>query len=150
MTPRLTPTVDLFAEMLMAEKGSSPNTVSAYLSDLHDLATFIVPTSLEQAQDSHLRSYLKSLSEKGFEGSSIARKLSVIRHYYLFLVREGHRHDNPSHTLESPKKHLTLPKLLSSEEITRLITCAQQDTTPEGIRLNLFLELLYCTGMRVT
>ena len=136
--------------MLFAEKGASRNTVLSYLSDLEDVAQKIAPVSLDTAEEHHLRTYLISLSEKGYVGTSIARKLSVIKQFYLFLVRDGLRADNPTLALESPKRKRALPKTLSIQEVDHLLETAHKDPSPEGVRLALLLELLYCSGLRVS
>ena len=136
--------------MLFAEKGASRHTVLSYSADLEDCSQKIMPIPLEQANEADLRGYLISLSEKGYEGTSIARKLSALRQFYLFLVREGLRLDNPALGLEVPKRKRALPKIISIQEVDHLLLTAHQDETPEGLRLVLLLELLYCSGLRVS
>jgi integrase/recombinase XerD len=81
---------------------------------------------------------------------TIARRISALRQFYGFLVSEGKRSDDPTSTIESPKQTRTLPKILSEEEVTVLITTAQKQGGPESVRLVALLEILYATGLRVS
>ncbi len=137
----------------MAERGASTHTVSAYQRDLSDCRQFVKETfntEIAWADESHLRAYLDYLTKQGVASSTLARRLSSLKQFFGFLYTENHREDNPTTSLESPKREATLPKFLTEEEVDRLIATAQQDTSPEGLRLVALLEILYASGTRVS
>jgi integrase/recombinase XerD len=140
-----------FIEMLKAERGASNNTEAAYRGDLKDLLAFLVrrkqgPTT---ARADALRAYLKSLDYLGMTPRTVARRLSVIRQFFRFLLAERLREDDPASTLDSPRLGQPLPKVLSREEVDRLIE-ATRDKEDDGGRMATLLEILYATGLRVS
>ncbi len=152
--------IELFLDMLAAERGAGVNTLSAYRRDLEDLSeTLAAKIGIARATTDDLRDYLAALAERGFKASSVARKLSATRQLYRFLYAEGHRRDDPAAVLEGPKRALTLPKVLSIADVDCLLKQAQGDATdperpaPErlrAMRLACLLEVLYATGLRVS
>jgi integrase/recombinase XerD len=152
--------IELFLDMLAAERGAGVNTLSAYRRDLEDLAeTLDARTGVATATTDDIRGYLAALAERGFKASSVGRKLSSTRQFYRFLYAEGHRRDDPAAVLEGPKRALTLPKVLSIADVDRLLKQAHGDATdPEcpapdrlrAMRLACLLEVLYATGLRVS
>ncbi|MET0867111.1 MAG: site-specific integrase, partial [Pseudorhodoplanes sp.] len=149
----------LFLDMLAAERGARPNTLSAYRTDLDDFEAYLgaTGTHVSSASSEHIRGYLGDLSRRGLQASSVARKLSAIRQLYRFLYSERHRGDDPAAILEGPRRGRPLPKVLSIADVDRLIvaarTNAQSTEGSEAIRsarLHCLLELLYATGMRVS
>src|SRR5262245_533005 len=152
---------DLFLDMLAAERGAAANTLTAYRRDLDDFATYLASRrkTVATATSEDLRAYLATLSRRGFKASSLARRLSAIRHLYLFLYAEGHRGDDPAGVLEGPRRGRTLPKILSVAEVDGLLAAARAAISAEGAkpserlraaRLNCLLEVLYATGLRVS
>ena len=109
--------VELFLDMLAAERGAGENTTSAYRNDLDDLSAHL------RAND--LRGFLVSLSERGFKASSLARRLSAVRQLYRFLYAEGRRADDPAAVLEGPKRERALPKVLSIKDVDTLLKHAR-------------------------
>jgi len=153
--------VDLFLDMLAAERGAAGNTLAAYRRDLGDLAIYLaaIGKRVATAGSDELRTYLAALSRRGFRPSSLARRLSAIRQLYRFLYAEGHRADNPAAILEGPKRGQKLPKILSVAEVDGLLVAARAaiaDATQRpaerlrAARLNCLLEVLYATGLRVS
>ena len=153
--------IPLFLDMLAAERGARANTLSAYNTDLQDFSSFLgaSATTIAGAGSDDIRGYLSDLSKRGFQSSSVARKLSAIRQLYRFLYAEGMRADDPSAILEGPKRGRTLPKVLSVGDVDRLIVTARAATekpdlsdaeTQRASRLYCLLELLYATGLRVS
>jgi integrase/recombinase XerD len=152
--------IDLFLDMLAAERGAGVNTLSAYRHDLEDLSeTLDAKTAIAKATTDDLRDYLAALAARGFKASSVARRLSATRQLYRFLYAEGHRKDDPAAVLEGPKRALTLPKILSIADVDGLLKHAHGDATdpecpvPERVRaarLACLLEVLYATGLRVS
>ena len=150
--------IEAFLEMMSAERGAAGNTLVSYEHDLEDLFGFMAARRVQtiEASSSDLRAYLSGLGKSGFAPSSQARRLSAMRQFYKFLYAEGLRGDDPTAVLDSPAKGRTLPKIMSEEEVTRLLTRAAEeadDTSPgqfSRLRMLTLLELLYATGMRVS
>lgn len=144
--------LELFMEMLAAERNASPNTRAAYRRDLEDVAKHVRTASgdLADAGAEELRNYLSGVARRELRPTTSARRLSAMRQFFRFLVSEGHRADDPSAGLESPKLGRPLPKVLSEDEMSALIAAGREGGGPEHIRLTALLELLYATGLRVS
>jgi len=153
--------ISLFLDMLAAEQGAGENTLSAYRRDLEDLSEFLAREgcSLIAASTEHLRGYLADLDARGFKSSSVARRLSSMRHMFRFLLNEGKRGDDPAAILAGPRRGRALPKVLTIRDVDRLLTAAEaQIHAPErslahrarDARLACLLEVLYATGLRVS
>ena len=154
--------LDLFLDMLAAERGAAVNTLAAYRRDLDDSATDLAAAgqSVAQADSDAIRAYLGRLTRRGFKPSSLARRLSAVRQLFRFLHAEGHRRDNPAAVLEGPKRGQTIPKILSIAEVDSLLAAARGamaagEEMPvaerlRAARLNCLLEVLYATGLRVS
>jgi integrase/recombinase XerD len=136
----------------MAERGASKNTEAAYGADLRNLEAFLARRKRGPltADAEALRAYLKSLDYVGMTPSTVARRLSVMRQFFRFLVAERLRADDPAGTLDSPKLGRPLPKVLSRVEVDRLIETAQAKGREDGGRMETLLEILYGSGLRVT
>jgi integrase/recombinase XerD len=153
--------VELFLDMLAAERGAGENTLDAYRNDLADLTAHLraAGRTIAGADTDDLRGFLKSLAERGFKASSLARRLSAVRQLYRFLYAEGKRSDDPAAVLEGPKRGRSLPKILSIAEVDGLLAQARKDMEdaeqpPAGrlraARLLCLLEVVYATGLRVS
>jgi len=153
--------IALFLDMLAAERGARPNTLSAYRSDLDDFSGYIATTGrgLSDATSDDIRGYLAELARRGLATTSVARKLSAVRQLFRFLYAERYRSDDPAAILEGPKRGRSLPKTLSIAEVDRLIASARaQALNPDlsaaerqrAARLHCLLELLYASGLRVS
>jgi integrase/recombinase XerD len=151
----------LFLDMLAAEQGAGDNTLQAYRSDLEDLSEFIAhqKKTFLVADTQILRDYLADLDTRGFKSTSVARKLSSMRHLFRFLLNERTRKDDPAAILSGPKRGRSLPKVLSIADVDRLLTHARTlaqtpDQSPlhrvRALRLSCLLEVLYATGLRVS
>jgi integrase/recombinase XerD len=152
LTTSSNPYVDQFLEMMAAERGASGNTISAYQRDLNDFLAHAAKKkcTLEAIPRSSIESFLAALSSAGMSPQTVARKLSAIRQLFAFLYTEKLRDDNPTATLETPKLAKRLPKVLTIDDILRLIDAAHKDDSPKGIRLQAMLELMYGAGIRVS
>ena len=139
-----------FLDAMRAEKGLAANTIAAYDRDLTS-AGLALPSqkTLMHASANDLRHVLKIWSVD-LTAKTVARKLSALRQFMIFLVAEGIRGDDPSQYLDAPKQPKSLPKSLDESEVTALITTASQDQTPQGLMLMAMLELLYGAGLRVS
>src|SRR5260221_4304676 len=153
--------IELFLDMVAAERGAAKNTLAAYSRDLADLSAELGKTgcTIARASTDDLRAYLGSLAKRRFAASSVARRLSAIRQLYRFLYAEGRRADDPSAVLEGPKRNRALPKVLSITEVDRLLAQARTDMDKadqpalarlRAARLACLIELLYATGLRVS
>ncbi|MGN6488068.1 MAG: site-specific tyrosine recombinase XerD [Devosia sp.] len=153
--------VGTFLEMMSAERGAAKNTIEAYRRDLSDYCAFLARqgTAVTAAGREQVTQYLAELDANGIAASSSARKLSAIRQFHKFLAADGARTDDPTRIIASPKPRRALPKVLSLEEIDRLLQLAEAEIEREGAtdaeramshRLYVLLELLYATGMRVS
>lgn len=144
--------LDPFLEMLAAERGASANTLAAYRRDLADLHAFLTARGVP-AQDAggpDLAAYLSELARRGMAPATQARRVSALRQFYRFLHGEGLRADDPTGGLDAPARGRPLPKILSVDDVDRLIRAAHDDPEPEGVRLACLVELLYATGLRVS
>ncbi len=136
--------------MMSAERGAGANTLAAYRRDLLDFAGFSKEADLRQTTREELRVFLTSLSSSGMAASTQARKLSALRQFFGFLYAEGIRTDDPTQTIAAPKASRPLPKILSGEDLETMLRATAQDTSPEGLRLTLIVEMLYGGGLRVS
>src|SRR5581483_1011625 len=96
----------LFLDMMAAEQGAGHNTLDAYRRDLTDLSDFLgrKGTGFGAADTQALRDYLADLDVRGFKSSSVARRLSAMRHLFRFLLNERIRSDDPAAILSGPKR----------------------------------------------
>ncbi|RTM09507.1 MAG: site-specific tyrosine recombinase XerD [Bradyrhizobiaceae bacterium] len=151
----------LFLDMLAAEQGAGPNTLDAYRRDLTDFSDFLgrVGHTFVDAETQTLRDYLADLDSRGFKSSSVARRLSAMRHLYRFLLNERIRSEDPAAILSGPKRGRGLPKVLSISDVDRMLRRAKElseaeDASPakrlRALRLYCLLEVLYATGLRVS
>ena len=141
--------IEAFLEMLAAERGAARNTLAAYRADLEDFAAFAGgrPAAAEAAR---LHAYLAGLAHAGRSPRTAARRLSALRQFHRFLLREGVRPDDPTATLESPKLGKPLPKYLTEAEVDALLAAATGRDGASGAVALAALELLYASGMRVS
>lgn len=151
----------LFLDMLAAEQGAGPNTLDAYRRDLTDFSDFLgrAGHTFVDAETQTLRDYLADLDSRGFKSSSVARRLSAMRHLYRFLLNERIRSEDPAAILSGPKRGRGLPKVLSISDVDRMLRRAKElseaeDASPakrlRALRLYCLLEVLYATGLRVS
>jgi len=148
-----------FLEMLSAERGAAENTLAGYRRDLEDFSGFLGKKKLAAAESGDISAYMSDLTRRGFAESSQARRLSAVKQFYKFLYAEGSREDDPTRTLSAPKKRGSLPKVITMEDVDRLIAAAQRETErPQkspasrlrAQRLYTLIEVLYATGLRVS
>ena len=146
--------ISTFLDARAAEQGAARNTRLAYGRDLIDLAEWLARrgSDFAAADRAAIEDYLVFCDAQGLSKATRARRLSSIRQLYRFAHEEGWRTDNPSLRLQGPGRLQRLPKTLSQDEVTRLITAAAaQGRSPSERQRNLtMVELLYATGMRVS
>ena len=151
----------LFLDMLAAERGAAGNTLQAYRRDLDDYFAFLreAGTGPLEAGAATVRAFMASLDERGLKASSAARRLSAVRQFHKFLYVEGYATSDPTAAVEGPKRGRALPKVLSVDDVDRLLAVAKEEADqgegPPGQRLraarmHCLLELLYASGLRVS
>lgn len=148
----MTGSMQLFLEYLTVELGLSANTRQAYERDLRLFCKtlgFKNSDALVNVSREQITGYMTQLREKGLAAATIARKLAAIKAFYRFMTAEGYMDANPAEVVEAGTKGIKLPRVLSEDEVVRLLN--QPDiTTAEGFRDRTMLEVLYATGMRVS
>ncbi|MCJ7664018.1 MAG: site-specific tyrosine recombinase XerD [Desulfobacterales bacterium] len=144
--------IDPFLHYLAVEKGLARNTLEAYSRDLNAFLDFLDGegiTSLAGTTKLTIMAFIQRLQRAGLAMRSITRALVAVRGLYRYHAREGHLEANPLEDMELPKLSLTLPHVLTIQDIEQLL--AQPDAEgPRGIRDGAMLELIYATGMRVS
>jgi len=150
-----------YINYLMAERNASPYTIRNYTNDLlgnrkrgsekgfFQFLRLKHIGSLKEVDKHTLREYISWLMEQGVVKASIARKLSAIRSFYRYLVREGILAINPLEKASSPKLDRRLPSFLTIEEMERLLAVPDL-SRPVGQRDRALMELLYAAGLRVS
>nr|WP_276510290.1 tyrosine recombinase [Acetobacter farinalis] len=148
----------MFLEMLAAERAAAPNTLAAYTADLTCCEDSLAAQgeSLMQASAAGLAAWVAEMGRSGQSRRTVARRLSCIKQFYLFLLREGLRQDNPAAHLDAPRPEASLPHFLSESEVVALIdACAVPPAASEakqrrGLVARAALELLYASGLRIS
>jgi len=142
-----------FLEMLAAERGAARNTLTAYAGDLEDFAAHCAALGqpVQTAPVEVMQSWLRGMAEAQFKPRTVARKLSSLRQFCRFLVREGLRADDPTELLGSPRPEPGLPKPIAPEEVATLIAGAAGLRPPRrGALAVAAIELLYASGLRAS
>lgn len=140
-----------FESYLLTERRVSQNTFDAYKRDLEQLLYFLKDraVTLETIVTQDIKEFLKVLKQEGITAKTVARKLSCFKTFFSYL-EQFHDITNPTGQLVTPKVAKKLPHHLSEQEIEKLFSVAQKDTTEAGIRNKVMLYLLYVTGARIT
>lgn len=144
--------IDDFLAYLKVERRLAANTVTAYSRDLVRFADFMEDNKIagpDEVEASHISGFLSGLREEGLKERSVARALASLRSFYRYLVDEEAVSANPLTLVHAPRQSSPLPKVMSVEEVERLLD-APDVNTPRGIRDKTMLELLYAGGVRVS
>lgn len=144
--------IEKFIEYLEYEKGYSKKTIISYEKDLELFNKYLKEnkiTNIKNIDYNTIRKYLSHLHDEKYEASSVSRKISALRSFFKYNIKEKTIINNPMTLISNPKKEKKLPKYLNYEEIERLINSIEIDTK-EGIQERLIIELLYSTGIRVS
>jgi integrase/recombinase XerD len=146
--------------MMAAERAAAANTLKAYAKDLADAQGFLATrqSNLAAASAEDVEAYFAALGARGLAPATAARRRAAVRQFYRFVLGERWRADDPSRRVDAPKRGRPLPKVLSREEIERLIAAAgAKDVDDEsatagaaGLRLAYLIELIYASGLRVS
>ena len=143
--------IENFIDHLWMENGLSENTLSAYRNDLAGFSLWLAEKqqSLASVDTGVIQAFLAFNYTIKQKRRSVARLLSTLRRFYLYLLRENKISEDPTHLLESPKGERSLPLSLNEQQIDDLL--AAPDTSDElGLRDRAMLEVLYATGLRVS
>ena len=144
--------IDRFLIYVDAERGMSPNTVTAYKTDMEQFVLSALQRGVREAEDlleSHVLSYIAQLQERGICENSIARKVGTVHTFAKYLVIEGVRKDDFMAGMEGRKRTRRLPHTLSVAKVKRLLN--QPDPgNPRSLRDKAVCEMLYATGLRVS
>ena len=143
--------VDSFIDSIWLEKGLSKNTLSSYRSDILSFSSWItvVNETLLTADRALILDYLAYRLRKGYSSKSTARFLSSIRSLYSYLFFNSMININPTLKIDNPKIGYSLPKVLSEEDVEKLIL-SPDISNPIGLRDRAMLELLYACGLRIS
>ncbi len=143
--------LERFRDYLEGVRAASPHTIRAYLGDIGDFLDFLQGDGLglPQADRLEMRRYLAFLKNKGLSPSTMGRKVASLKAFFRFLREEGTLEQDPALALRTPRKPRRLPRLLTEEEVTRLLD-APFPRDFFGIRDRAILEVLYSTGVRVS
>ncbi|WP_448509463.1 site-specific tyrosine recombinase XerD [Immundisolibacter sp.] len=143
--------IERFLDSLWLERGASRLTLDAYRGDLQGFAAHLAARAvpLANAGRADLLGYLAAPQQAGLAPRSLSRRLSALRGFYRYLVREGLTQEDPTARIESPRLGRPLPKTLTEIDVDRLLAAPAGDT-PEALRDGAMLELLYASGLRVS
>jgi integrase/recombinase XerD len=144
--------IEAFLEMMSVERAAARNTLTAYGKDLADAEAFLTGLGLDllKAGATDVEAYFAHLSRRGLSPATAARRRAAVRQFYRFALDETWRADDPARRVEAPHKGHSLPKVLSRDEVERLIAAAGERDGAAGLRLACMVELLYASGLRVS
>lgn len=144
--------LDEYMSHLRIERGASPRTAEAYRRDLEGYLAFLDGQgigSFEAVTREIVVAYEGSLAEEGLAATTVRRRISAVRGYHKFLVREGLAAGNPAEAVDAPRAAERLPDVLSIEEVGRMLD-TYIDERPSGLRDRALLEVLYGCGLRAS
>lgn len=141
--------INLFLDMMSAERGAAENTLCSYR---HDLEQFFQITKIDAAQikQAQIQLYLQKLKERSYAPRTQARKLSALKEFCKFLYTEDILNENPTLNISVPKLDKPLPKFQTPEQIRCLIDRAVSHGTPAFKRIAVMISLMFATGLRIS
>ena len=140
--------IEKFRNYLTVEKNYSEHTVKNYVADLNEFSGFL-KEEIDKIDYIKIRKFLGFLREKNIAKRSVARKLSSLRTFFRFLVRDGYIKTSPVTGISTPKLDKKLPIFLDEKSVLSLITAPNSETF-QGVRDRALLETLYSAGIRVS
>ncbi|WP_374571402.1 site-specific tyrosine recombinase XerD [Phenylobacterium sp.] len=143
---------EAFLEMMAVERAAAKNTLTAYAKDLADAQGFLAGRGrdLADAGAEEVEAYFADLGARGLSPATASRRRAALRQFYRFVLGEGWRQDDPSRRVDAPRKGRPLPKVLSRQEVDRLIAAAGARDGGQGLRLACMVELIYASGLRIS
>tara|TARA_Y100000996_G_scaffold252744_1_gene198829 strand:- start:930 stop:1817 length:888 start_codon:yes stop_codon:yes gene_type:complete len=140
-----------FLDSLYIEKGLSKNTVSSYKNDISSFLSWLNKKQInyQQVSGKNINEFISSLFNSGLKSSSVNRKISSIKHFYLFLSKKKIIKYSPADEIETPKQEKYLPISMSEDEVERLLSSPNSNRIIER-RDKAMIEILYATGMRIS
>jgi len=144
----MTPQIEAFLEMMAVERDASPHTLSAYARDLADSEAAC--GGLLAATPEGIEAWYADLARRGLSPATQSRRRSAVRQFFRFALAEGWRADDPSSRLDAPRRGRCLPRVLSRDEMDRLVAATAAGDGPAALRLRALIELAYASGMRVS
>lgn len=140
-----------FLDSLYIEKGLSKNTVSSYKNDISSFLSWLNKKQInyQQVSGKNINEFISSLFNSGLKSSSVNRKISSIKHFYLFLSKKKIIKYSPVYEIETPKQEKYLPISMSEDEVERLLSSPNSNRIIER-RDKAMIEILYATGMRIS
>ena len=140
-----------FLDSLYIEKGLSKNTVSSYKNDISSFLSWLIKKQInyQQVSGKNINEFISNLFNSGLKSSSINRKISSIKHFYLFLSKKKIIKYSPVDEIETPKQEKYLPISMSEDEVERLLSSPNSNRIIER-RDKAMIEILYATGMRIS
>ena len=140
-----------FLDSLYIEKGLSKNTVSSYKNDISSFLSWLNKKQInyQKVSGKNINEFISNLFNSGLKSSSINRKISSIKHFYLFLSRKKIIRYSPADEIETPKQEKYLPISMSEDEVERLLSSPNSNRIIER-RDKAMIEILYATGMRIS
>ncbi len=148
----ITDSIREYIDSLRIEKGASISTVNEYSRDLQTYADFLADkdvVDLASIASDDVAAFERSLFEVGYAASSVKRKVSAVKGFHRFCVREGISQKNPADTLKLPKLTEALPDVISIEDANKLLD-SLTDSSALGLRDRALMEVLYGCGLRVS
>ena len=151
-SPQASAWIEAFLEMMAAERAAAANTLKAYEKDLADADAWLAGrgADLVRAGLEDIEAYFASLGARGLAPATAARRRAAVRQFYRFALGEGWRPDDPSRRVDAPRKGRPLPKVLTREEVDRLIAAAGARDGAAGLRLAAMIEVIYASGLRIS
>ena len=144
-----------FITYLSSEKRFSEHTVKSYTTDLNQFTSFLadefqITDDIDEVRFQIIRTWIASLLEKGVNPRSVNRKISTLKSYFKFLIREGVIVENPMMKVVAPKSKKRLPVFIEEDQIESLLNEVQFEGGFIGERNKLIIELFYVTGIRLS
>lgn len=145
---------DRFLEYLQFEKRFSSHTLVAYQNDIEQFSVYLNTmyqiTSIEEVNHTLIRSWIVEMMDQGISPRSVNRKITSLKTFYKFLLRQKWVHENPMLKIQSPKTSKRLPVFVEKEKMDVLLDHVAFGTDQKGLRDKLIIELFYSTGMRLS
>ena len=140
-----------FLNYLLVDKGLSNNTVKAYEADISSFFQWLDNEDLKykNLQEDHINQYISFLFQRKMRSSSVNRKISSIKSFYIFLVKRNFLKNSPLNDLVTPKQEKYLPESMSEAEVDKLLNSPDVANKIEN-RDKAMIEMLYATGMRIS